>query len=68
MAEAALTSGMFSGSVCEEAASMVTDLKAGRAMGAVTLRRKGDAMLRLIVLENMVVPMRERQESEGVEG
>ena len=50
-----LTAGTFAGSVCDEAASVVTDLKAGRTAGAMTLRRKGDAMLRLIVLESIVV-------------
>ena len=50
-----LTAGTFAGSVCDEAASVVTDLKAGRAAGAMTLRRKGDAMLRLIVLDSIVV-------------
>jgi hypothetical protein len=41
---------------------VVTNLKAGRiAMGAATLRRSGDAMLRLIVRENMVMGM----EDEG---
>jgi len=56
MTEAPLTSGTFSGSVCDEAASVVTNLKAGRvAMGAATLRRKGDAMLRLIVRDSMAI-------------
>lgn len=32
----------------------MTDLKAGRATGAMTLRLKGDAMLRLIVLDSIV--------------
>ena len=49
-----LTAGTLAGSVCDEAASVVTDLKAGRATGAMTLRLKGDAMLRLIVLDSIV--------------
>lgn len=58
MAETVLTSGTFSGSVCDEAASVVTNLKVGRAMGATKLRRKGVAMLRRMVLENIVGPER----------
>jgi hypothetical protein len=53
--ESSLTDGTFAGSVCEEAASVVTSLKAGRAAGAMTLRRNGEAMLRLIVLDSIVV-------------
>ena len=49
-----LTDGTLAGSVCDEAASVVTNLKAGRAAGATALRRKGDTMLRLIVLDNIV--------------
>ena len=49
-----LTDGTLAGSVCDEAASVVTNLKAGRAAGATALRRKGDAMLRLIVLDSIV--------------
>jgi hypothetical protein len=49
-----LTDGTFAGSVCEEAASVVTNLKAGRAAGATTLRLNGEAMLRLIVLDSIV--------------
>jgi hypothetical protein len=33
---------------------VVTNLKAGRTAGAMTLRRKGEAMLRLIVLDSIV--------------
>jgi hypothetical protein len=53
---ALLTCGTFSLSACDEAASVVTDLKAGRvAMGAATLRRSGDAMLLLIVRDSMAI-------------
>lgn len=54
---APLTAGTFSLSVCDEAASVVTDLKAGRvAKGVATLRRSGDAMLLLIVRDSMAIP------------
>jgi hypothetical protein len=55
---APLTCGTFSLSVCDEAASVVTLLKAGRvAMGVATLRRRGEAMLRLNVRDNMAIPV-----------
>jgi hypothetical protein len=62
---AALTSGTFSGSVCDEAASVVTNLKAGRAAGATRLRRNGDAMLRLIVLDSIVMLVQRRKRARG---
>ena len=61
------TSGTFSGSVCDEAASVVTKRNAGRAAGAMTLRRKGEAMLLLIVLDSIVMAV-ERDEGRGREG
>lgn len=64
---ASLTSGTFSGSVCDEAASVVTNLKAGRATGATTLRRKGDAMLRLIVLDSIVMAVQRRGNCSGLD-
>ena len=62
-----LTDGTLAGSVCDEAASVVTNLlKAGRAAGATTLRRKGDAMFRLIVLDSIVrCEGKERRERRG---
>ena len=49
-----LTEGTLAGSVWDEAASVVTDLKAGRATGMMALRLKGEAMLRLIVLDSIL--------------
>lgn len=50
-------------SACDEAASVVTVLKAGRAAaGTKALRRSGDAMLRLMVLDNMVAMVPRRRE------
>jgi hypothetical protein len=58
-----LTEGTLAGSVCDEAASVVTDLKAGRATGTMALRLKGEAMLRLIVLDSIV---KGEQDGRGV--
>ena len=41
---------------------MVTNRYAGRGVGAKTARRNGDAMLRLIVLDNIVVFVRTREQ------
>ena len=51
-------------SACDEAASVVTDLNAGRAAGAKALRRSGEAMLRLMVLESIL----EGRAEEGTRG
>ena len=45
---------MASLSACDEAASVVTVLKAGRAAGAKALRLSGEAMFLLSVLDSMV--------------
>jgi hypothetical protein len=63
-----LTAGTASLSACDDAASVVTDLKAGRATGAKALRLSGDAMLLLMVLENIVTNFRRKGgDRRGVE-
>jgi hypothetical protein len=54
-----LTSGTWSRSACDEAASVVTNLlKAGRAAGATKRWRSGEAMLLLMDLESILAPAR----------
>lgn len=55
------TFGTASLSACDDAASVVTVRKAGRAAGMKALRRSGDAMLLLIVLDSMVTIGRGRR-------
>lgn len=53
------TSGTWSRSACDEAASVVTNLlKAGRAAGATKRWRSGEAMLLLMDLESILAPAR----------